>query len=118
MESILDVIKQEWEQPKGFDPGIEQIVVNDTLDETNKKGIRTRFVRFAPGAKTQVKFIHDYHEEVYLVQGDQILLDEGELQPLQAYQQGHYFTRPAGTFHGPFSSNSGCILLEVHYYNK
>ncbi len=116
MEKIIDVPSQDWLAPEGFDPGIEQVIVNNTLDEVNKAGIRTRFVRFSPGARTTKKFIHDYHEEVFLVEGDQILLDDSNLQQLEQYHQGKFFTRPAGTFHGPFSSEKGCVLLEVHYY--
>jgi uncharacterized RmlC-like cupin family protein len=116
MEKILNYANFNWESPKGFDDGIEQFVVKNTLDEVNKSGVRTRFVRFEAGAKTSVKFLHDYHEEVYLVEGDQILLDAGNLEPKEQYKSGEYFMRPAGTYHGPFTSEKGCVLFEIHYY--
>lgn len=116
MEKVTKLSEFIWASPPGFDEGIEQIIVKNTLDEVNKVGVRTRFVKFDAGAKTSVKFIHDYHEEVYLVEGDQILLDESTLTPSKQYQKGEYFLRPAGTYHGPFTSENGCLLLEIHYY--
>lgn len=116
MEKILRYSNFDWNSPKGFDKGINQFITKDTLDETKKVGVRTRFVRFVAGAKTRVKFVHDYHEEVYLVEGDQILLDENSLEPIEKYTSGDYFLRKSGTYHGPFSSENGCLLFEVHYY--
>lgn len=117
MEKLFNTESFPWKQPTGFDDGIEQFIVGDTLDQTEKNGIRTRFVRFAPGARTKVPFVHDYHEEVFLVEGDQSLLDKESLSLLDTYSKGAYFVRPAGTYHGPFSSNEGCLLMEVHYYS-
>lgn len=116
MEKILNIPSQNWEAPPGFDIGIEQIVIEDNLNTEKKTGIRTRFVRFNSGAATKTVFIHDYHEEVYLVSGDQVLLDKDTLKKKKKYTAGEYFLRPAGTNHGPFSSDDGCILLEIHYY--
>lgn len=115
-EKISFIPCQKWESPSGFDLGIEQIVMEDSLDTEKKTGIRTRFVRFNPGAATKTVFVHDYHEEVYLVSGDQVLLDKETLEVKNKYTTGMYFVRPAGTNHGPFSSDSGCILFEIHYY--
>jgi len=117
MKEIIKYIPDiSWESPAGFDLGIEQIVIKNTLDEVNKTGVRTRIVRFGTGSKTSKKFIHDYHEEVYLISGDQVLLDESTLKPESKYEKGAYFIREAGTYHGPFSSENGCILFEIHYY--
>ncbi len=116
MEEILSYSNFNWESPPEFDEGIEQVVIKNTLDQNNKVGVRTRFVRFKAGAKTSIKFIHDYHEEVYLIEGDQILLDAEKLSPLKKFGTGEYFLRPAGTYHGPFTSEKGCLLLEIHYY--
>ncbi len=116
MEQITRFSEFDWNAPVSFDAGIEQVIIKNTLDEINKSGVRTRFVKFNAGAKTNVKFIHDYHEEVYLIDGDQILLDPETLASKIKYSKGDYFLRPAGTYHGPFSSESGCILFEIHYY--
>lgn len=116
MENSLKIPNQNWDAPPIFDIGIEQIVIKDTLNTENKTGLRTRFVRFNSGATTKTVFIHDYHEEVYLVSGDQVLLDKDTFEMKKKYTAGEYFLRPAGTKHGPFSSENGCILLEIHYY--
>ena len=116
MERLKTIRPEDWEHPPGFDPGIDQIVLSDTLDQNGKKGTRTRLVRFRAGANTQEPFIHDYDEEVYLLEGDQILLHKDDRRPLARHEQGTYFERPRGTWHGPFTSEGGCLLLELHYY--
>ncbi|EIC9816426.1 TPA: cupin domain-containing protein [Vibrio parahaemolyticus] len=116
MEKILNIPSENWTSPTGFDLGIEQMIIEDTLDTEKKTGIRTRFVRFNSGAGTKEVFLHDYHEEVYLVSGDQILLDKDTFELKHKYTAGEYFIRPAGTHHGPFKSDDGCVLLEIHYY--
>jgi hypothetical protein len=59
-----------WETPSGYPKGIEQKILSGALDETNKRGTRTRLLRFAPGVFTTEPFVHEYWEEVYLVSGD------------------------------------------------
>src|SRR5437763_821400 len=59
-----------WETPAGYPAGIEQKILAGALDEAGKTGTRTRLLRFAPGVFTTAPFVHDYWEEVYLVQGD------------------------------------------------
>ncbi|MDH5917981.1 cupin domain-containing protein [Vibrio splendidus] len=116
MERVINIPSENWLSPPEFDLGIEQIIIEDTLDVVSKKGVRTRFVRFNPGSATKEVFLHDYNEEVYLVSGDQILLDKDTLNMKCKYTAGQYFLRPAGTHHGPFSSDNGCVLFEIHYY--
>lgn len=116
MKQTLQVGDLQWSHPTGFDDGIDQMVIVDTLDEKAKRGTRTRWVRFGPRAKTAVPFLHDYHEEVFLVSGAQSVLDEKTATVREFYSAGAYFVRPAGTRHGPFSSEDGCVLLEFHYY--
>lgn len=116
MEAVKDLAALSWHSPQGFDAGIEQTILVDTLDQQAKTGMRTRFVRFSPNAATTVPFVHDYDEEVYLVEGDQALLEKTSLEVLESYAKGSYFIRPAGTFHGPFSSREGCLLFEIHSY--
>lgn len=115
-ERLVDLTQLNWEHPPHFDAGIDQVVLVDTLDERAKRGVRTRIVRFGEGAQTRVPFLHDYHEEVYLVSGDQSRLDSVTLERRERYEEGSYFVRPAGTQHGPFGSEAGCVLLEIHYY--
>ena len=34
----------------------------------------------------------------------------------ESFAAGTYACRPPGAVHGPFKSNRGCLLLEIHYY--
>lgn len=94
---------------------ISLAVFKDTLDPVKRTGIRTRIVRFHPGGGTREIYTHDYHEEVYLIEGDQTEA-AAQGRPEQTYLKGSYFFRDAHTEHGPFSSEHGCLLFEVHYY--
>lgn len=102
-----------WHVPQGYPQGIEQKIICGVLDEEGKIGNRTRFLRFAPGAFTTTPFVHDYAEEVFLVEGDMIVATGDEEKTFGPYT---YAARPAGVYHGPFRSETGCLLLETHYY--
>ena len=58
-----------WETPPGYPAGIQQQILAGYLDETNKRGYRTRHLRFAPGTYTSAPFVHDYWEEVFQLSG-------------------------------------------------
>ncbi|HTW51534.1 MAG TPA: cupin domain-containing protein [Stellaceae bacterium] len=105
-----------WETPTGYPKGIEQKILAGTLDEANKAGSRTRLLRFQPGIYTTEPFVHDYWEEVFLVEGDLTVGNDAQGNGGENYQQGTYACRPPGAAHGPFKSNGGCLLLESHYY--
>ena len=98
-----------WETPEGYPDGIEQKILAGSLDEENKKGSRTRLLRFQPGAFTTKPFEHDYWEEVFLASGT---LTVGE----ETFEPYTYACRPPGTPHGPFRSEEGCLLVETHFY--
>ncbi|MEA2935770.1 MAG: hypothetical protein QOD74_2416, partial [Variibacter sp.] len=59
-----------WETPPGYPAGIQQKILSGSLDESGKRGTRSRLLRFAPGVFTTKPFVHDYWEEVYLISGD------------------------------------------------
>ncbi|GLR60461.1 cupin domain-containing protein [Rhizobium indigoferae] len=103
---------QGWRVPPGYPEGIEQKILAGRLDEVKGEGSRTRLLRFLPGARTEKPFVHDYWEEVYLLEGDLIV---GDRSP-ETYPAHTYACRPPGVFHGPFKSEMGCLLLEIHYY--
>jgi len=98
-----------WEVPPGYPPGIEQKILAGSLDEQGRRGSRTRLLRFAPGAFTTEPFIHTYWEEVFQLSGT--LTVGGE-----TFGPMTYACRPPGVWHGPFRSDEGCLLLEIHYY--
>lgn len=99
-----------WETPPGYPPGIEQKILAGSLDEDNLKGSRTRLLRFKPGVFTTDPFVHDYWEEVFQLSGDLIVGG-------QTFGPMTYACRPPHTAHGPFRSNEGCLLLEIHYFD-
>src|SRR6476661_3465223 len=49
-----------WETPAGYPAGIQQKILSGGLDENNKRGTRSRLLRFAPGVYTTKPFVHDY----------------------------------------------------------
>lgn len=105
-----------WETPPGYPAGIQQKILAGFLDEAGKRGNRTRLLRFAPGVYTTQPFVHDYWEEVYLTQGDLTVGNDEKGQGGESFQPNTYACRPPGVFHGPFKSERGCLLVEIHYY--
>lgn len=106
-----------WHVPPGYPEGIEQKILAGDLDEANKIGNRTRLLRFAPGIYTTEPFVHEYWEEVYLLEGDLIVGNDQNGEGGTLFHKNTYACRPPGAYHGPFKSNTGCLLLEIHYYN-
>ncbi len=99
-----------WETPLGYPKGIEHKILSGYLDEEKKIGSRTRLLRFHPGAFTTVPFEHEYWEEIFQVSGK---LTVGG----QTFGPMTYACRPPHVLHGPFSSDEGCLLLEIHYFD-
>jgi hypothetical protein len=99
-----------WQPSPGYPVGIDQKILSGHLDENGKKGSRTRLLRFKPGAFTTEPFEHDYWEEVFQVSG--VLTIEGT-----DFLPYTYACRPPHTPHGPFRSDKGCLLFEIHYFD-
>ena len=112
----LDLSKG-WEVPEGYPEGIKQKVLSGALDDANRRGSRTRLLRFAPGVFTTAPFVHEYWEEVYLVSGDLTVGNAAKGRGGVAFKPNTYACSPPGAHHGPFKSNTGCMLLEIHYYD-
>lgn len=106
-----------WETLPGYPEGIEQKMLSGGIDEVSKSGSRTRLLRFAPGVYTTEPFVHDYWEEVFLVSGDLVVGNDQDGKGGRPFQPFTYACRPPGAFHGPFRSDGGCVLLEMHYYD-
>ncbi len=107
-----------WHNPGGYPDGIEQKVLAGSLDEKAKRGHRTRLLRLAPGKFTTTPFVHDYWEEVWLVSGDLIVGNDAQGNGGEKFTGRAYACRPPGAYHGPFRSETGCVLLEMHYYDE
>ncbi len=106
-----------WEVPPGYPSGIQQKILSGTLDEPSRQGSRTRLLRFQPGVFTTAPFVHEYWEEVYLLSGDLTVGNDAQGEGGDAFEPNTYACRPPGAFHGPFKSNDGCVLLEIHYFD-
>lgn len=106
-----------WEVPPGYPEGMEQKIISGELDEKNKRGSRTRLLRFHPGIFSTKPFVHEYWEEVYLLSGDLIVGNNENGEGGEAFQPNTYACRPPGVHHGPFKSEGGCVLLEFHYFD-
>lgn len=110
-------LKTGWETPAGYPAGIQQKIISGGLDEKNKRGTRTRLLRFEPGVYTTEPFVHEYWEEVFLVSGDLTVGNDQQGNGGTGYPPFTYACRPPGAWHGPFRSQQGCILLEMHYFD-
>ena len=106
-----------WKTPLGYPKGIEEKILSGALDENAKRGTRTRLLRFEPGVFTTAPFVHDYWEEVFLVSGDLIVGSDAKGHGGTPFPPNTYACRPPGSYHGPFKSINGCMLLELHYFD-
>lgn len=107
-----------WETPPGYPAGIQQKILASDLDETRKTGGRTRLLRFDAGVFTAKPFVHDHWEEVYLISGDLTVGNDEHGNGGESFPPHTYACRPPGAFHGPFKSETGCVLFEIHYYDE
>lgn len=105
-----------WHVPPGYPPGIQQKIIGGELDEAGRRGNRTRFLRFEPGTYTTAPFVHDYFEEVFLLSGDLVVGNDEHGRGGEKFEGYTYAVRPPGAWHGPFRSDTGCLLLETHYF--
>ena len=107
-----------WETPAGYPSGIKQKILASDIDEAKQTGSRTRLLRFEPGVFTTAPFVHDHWEEVYLVNGDLTVGNDDKGEGGEPFKSPTYACRPPGVFHGPFKSERGCLLYEIHYYDE
>lgn len=103
--------KNKWGPVKGLEDIAEEL----TLSIDKITGEYTRLTRFHPGADTTAlgSKSHAYPEEVFIVSGR--LYDAAFDMWLET---GHYASRPPGELHGPFRTDTGCIVLELSFPNK
>ena len=62
--------------------------------------------------------MHEYWEEVFLISGDLWVGNDAAGRGGERFSPFTYACRPPGTFHGPFKSEGGCLLLEMHYFES
>ena len=79
---------------------LREVVLADDLDTTLKRGSRTRLVRWAPGALLPEPVVHDFHEQVFVVEQNrdgqmkQLLVNEGGIDPSRLVSIRHYDGNP------------------------
>jgi hypothetical protein len=100
-----------WEPVEGLAGIAEGITVAKDPDT----GDYSRLTRFLPGSDTSPvgPQVHDYPEEVRVLEGR--LHDAAFDRWLTV---GDYASRPPGEVHGPFRTDSGCVVFEVSYPSK
>ena len=111
-------LKTGWETPPGYPRGISGTILASDLDEKRKTGSRTRLMRFEPGVFTTEPFVHDHWEEVYILEGDLTVGNDAHGMGGESFRVPTYACRPPGAYHGPFKSEQGCLLFEIHYYDE
>lgn len=104
LEFFDPAVGGKWFRPEGYPEGAEQL----TITEDSSTGEFTRFLRFAPGTQATARLEHTCWEEVYIIDGE--LICEGK-----SYTKGMVAVRPPHMPHGPFSSEIGALMFEVHY---
>ncbi len=103
--------QKRWTSIKELEGMAEEL----TLSIDHSTGEYTKLTRFLPGANTSAfgEKSHPYPEEVFIISGR--LYDAAFDLWLEA---GHYASRPPGEIHGPFKTESGCVVLEVSFPNR
>ncbi|MDH3232858.1 MAG: cupin domain-containing protein [Alphaproteobacteria bacterium] len=107
-----------WETPEGYPSGFKQKILASDIDEDGKKGSRSRLLKVEPGTYSTEPFVHDHWEEVFLLEGDLIVGNDAEGQGGEKFVAKTYACRPPGVYHGPFKSDNGCVMFEIHYYDE
>jgi len=95
---------------------INWVKVKDKLWEKiiwkdQKSGTYIRLTRTDPGFKGLDTLKHDCDEFVYVLQGSQTNINNGKV-----WHQGTFSFFPAGTEHGPFTTEEGINCIEFRYY--
>lgn len=116
LEFVVPDMASGWQTPTGYPEGIKQKILAGSLDEAAKTGSRTRLLRFDPGVFTTEPFVHTHWEEVYVLSGDLWVGNDAKGEGGRKCGPNTYACRPPGAHHGPFRSEEGCVLLEIHFY--
>ena len=98
----------DWTACEGKVPTLKE----RTLAADPARNVATRILRFERGTDTTPNGvqIHDFWEEVYILEGSFTDLELGE-----TFTAGMYACRPPGMRHGPWRSDEGCLTFEVRY---
>jgi len=106
-----------WENLPGYPDGIRQQVLAGDLDENKGAWLSHAPPEVRAGRVHDRALRHEYWEEVYVISGDLIVGSDRHGKGGTRFGPHTYACRPPGTLHGPFKSETGCLLLEMHYYD-
>ena len=102
-----------WEPVTGGSGAAAEGMVEKILSFDEATGVCTRLLKFALGVETSEVLVHDFWEEVIILEGD---LHDKTLN--KTFTSGMYACRPPGMRHGPYAAPRGCMTFEVRYYKK
>ena len=105
-----------WSPVPGYVGQIEELILADNLDAASRTGSCTRLARWQAGALIAEPVIHDFHEEVFVVEGDLVVGCDAQGRGGERFDAYTFACRPPGVRHGPFTSRGGCVMLEFQYY--
>jgi hypothetical protein len=88
-------------------------VTQKILSRDPETGDVTRLLRFESGVETADPIVHDFWEEVWILEGELVDLGKG-----QTFTAGMYACRPPGMVHGPYRVSTGCLTLEMRYRQR
>ena len=107
-----------WRAVPGYPDGVDEKSRSGPLDEAGKRGSLTRLLRFKPGVFTTAPTEHPFWEEVYVLSGDFIVGNTKDGKGGERFLPNAYACRPPGITHGPFKSETGCLLLEMRFFDR
>ena len=110
-------LNQGWRAVAGYPDGVDEKILSGHLDEAAKRGSLTRLLRFKPGVFTTAATAHTFWEEVYVLSGDFIVGNNKDGKGGERFLPNTYACRPPGITHGPFKSETGCLLLEIRFFD-
>jgi hypothetical protein len=106
----------DWQPVSGYPTTITQLVLSDNLDAATGTGSRTRLVRWQAGTLLPAPVVHDYTEEVLVIEGDLVVGCDASGAGGEVFEPYSYACRPPRTPHGPFTTRTGCLMLEIDSY--
>lgn len=108
------------EEKEFFDPSaigpkpssvFSQGAFEQILSVDDESGALTQILTIEPGVENDEVLIHDYWEEVFILEGEAV-----DKRLNKTFTAGMYACRPPGMKHGPYAYPIGCKMLEFRYY--
>jgi hypothetical protein len=98
-----------WKPVEGEVGGVYEKILSFDPDD----GSKTRLLKTEPGVVKTKILVHEYWEEAIVLEGTITDRTLGK-----TFGKGYYVCRPPGMKHGPFKTDTGSLLFEIHTYKK